>query len=232
MRNSRTKTALISLALLAGFGGTVCICAAEHPFPKGVMLNLDLQHIETGLIPNKTLYPLHVPLGRLETKTVNGREILLLKEGQGLDIPHSSLLDPDGGEWVATIRVFLKSDGIILSQGNGQTGYVIYSKDGVIHAAIRTGGSVVVLRESPENGIDDCLGKWITIDLQIQPEQAILNLNRARVATAPLPSPLSGKECKIRIGEHPALPAPLQFDPSATPTGATGAIASLKILRQ
>ncbi len=230
MRNFGTKTTIISLALLAGLGGAVRICAAERPFPTGMMLNLDLQNIEAGLIPSKTLYPLHVPLGGLETKTVNGREILILRKGQGFDIPHSSLLDPDGSEWVATIRVFLKSDGIILSQSNGQTGYVIYSKDGEIHVAIQTGGSTVLLKEDPKKSTTQYLGKWVTIDLRIQPEQAILNLNRARVATVPLPSPLSGKECKIRIGEHPTLPAPLQGD--TTTAGATGAIGSLKIVRQ
>ncbi len=229
------KTIKFQTCILAFLAAILCpepACQAEQPFPKGVMLNLDFQNIQDGLIPSKTLYPLYVPLGNLSTKIVKNREILILREGQGLDIPHSSLLDPNGGDWVATIRFFLQSDGIILSQGNDQEGYVIYTKEGVLQVAIRTAASTVILQESKKSGATRCLGKWITIDLQIKQGMAILNLNRARVGTTPLASPLNGKGCKIRIGEHQNLPAPLQGNTTLSPSGFTGAISSLKILRQ
>ena len=227
-----------SIILLTLVASTSICKSAEHRkngkdrLPKGIVLNLDFQQIKDGLIPNKVLYPLYVPANGLGTETVNNREILVLREGQSLDIPHSSLLDPDGSQWVAIIRVFLKSDGIVLSQGNGQQGYAIYTKEGVVHVAIRTGDSTVVLKETLEKGITDYLGKWVTIELRIKQGIAILNLNRARVATLPVPSPLSGKDCKIRIGEHRSLPIALENNTDASPAGFTGAVSSLKILRQ
>ena len=233
----KTTLASISVVLSLGFSAPVCKSAEQrqsgkNSLPTGLMLNLDFKKSQDGLIPSKTLYPLFVPKGELEIHTIDNREILVFRKGQGLDIPHSSLLDPDGGEWIAVVRVFLTSDGIILSQGNGQQGYAIYTQDGVVHVAIQTGGSTVVLKESQEKGITHYLGKWVTIDVRIKPGMAILNLNRARVATIPLPSPFTGKECAIRIGEHQTLPAPLQDNTTLPPTGFTGAVSSLKILRQ
>jgi len=206
---------------------------ATASLPKGLMLNLDLQQIENGLIPNKTLYPLHVPLGDLDTATNNSNRVLLMLEaGQGLDIPHSSLLDPDGGGWVATVRLFALTDGMVMSQGNDENGYAIYIKEGAVHAAIRTSHSTITLKERPENGITHCLNTWVTIEVKIQPEMAILILNRARVAIAPLQTPLRGEDYHVRVGEHKTLPAPLRRDTTATTTGFTGAISSLKLLRQ
>ena len=190
------------------------------------------QDIQEGLIPNKTLYPLYVPLGELGTENVNNRTILTLQEGQSLDIPHSSLLDPDGSEWITSIRIFALTDGLVLSQGTGEKGYAIYIKDGEVHVAIRTNHSTVILKESSENGITDGLNKWITIEVRIKPETAILSLNRARVAIRLLPTPLRGENFRIRIGEHKELPAPLRRKQGASPSGFTGAIRSLKIIRQ
>ena len=219
---------------LAVFIAVIAIDArATASLPKGLMLNLDLQRIENGLIPNKTLYPLYVPLGNLDTATNNSNRVLLMFEaGQGLDIPHNSLLDPDGGGWVATIRLFALTDGMVMSQGNDEKGYAIYIKEGAVHVAIRTGHSTITLKERPENGITHCLNTWVTIEVKIQPEMAILILNRARVAIAPLQTPLRGEDYHVRIGEHKTLPVPLHRDTTATTTGFTGAISSLKLLRQ
>ena len=200
--------------------------------PKGLMLNLDLRRIENGLIPNKTLYPLYVPMGDLSTESDNRRTFLIFKEGQSLNIPHSSLLDPGTGEWIATIRVFARTDGIVMSQGNDESGYAIYIKDGAVHASIRTGQSTILLHELPENGITHCLNTWVTIEINIQPEMAILSLNRTRVAIARISEPPCGQNHYIHIGEHQTLPIALQHDAEATPAGFTGAIRSLKILRQ
>ena len=34
---------------------------ASSPVPKGLMLNLDFQNVQDGLIPNKAFFPLYVP---------------------------------------------------------------------------------------------------------------------------------------------------------------------------
>ncbi len=223
-----------TLKILITFIATLSIAAqAGNPLPRGLMLNLDFQRIEDGLIPNKTLYPLHVPIGDLDTATNNsGRVLLMIEAGQGFDIPHSSLLDPDGDGWVATVRVFAMSEGLIMSQGDDEKGYAIYIKNGAIHAAIHTGYSTILLKERPENGITECLDKWVTIEVKITPDMAILILNRAHVAIAPLQAPFIGEDYRIRVGEHETLPAPLRRDKTATTTGFTGAISSLKVLRQ
>ena len=211
---------------------TMSMAARADDLPKGLMLNLDLRRIEDGLIPSKTLYPLYVPQGDLGTESDKRRTFLIFKKGQGLDIPHSTLLDPDGGVWIATIRVFARTDGIVMSQGNDESGYAIYIKDGLVHAAIRTGQSVILLKELPKNGITHYQNKWVTIDMSIKPDQVSLHLNRTRVATAPISEPLSGQNHYIHIGEHQTLPIALQNNTNALPSGFTGAISSLKILRQ
>ena len=232
MRHLRINAIYFSLVLLAGLVGETRKCMAAQPMPKGVMLNLDFQNIQNGLIPSKTLYPLYVPLGELDTQIANNRRILVLQEGQGLDIPHCSLLDPDGTSWVASIQVFALTDGLIMSQCNDESGYAIYLKDGVVHATILSGHSVITLRERPGTGIGRVFKKRVSIDLKISPKFAFLILNRTRVAYAPLQKPLSGETLWIRIGEHKALPAPLKRNPAATTTGFTGGVSSLKILRQ
>ena len=196
------------------------------------MLNLDFQNITEGLIPSKTLYPLFVPLGELRTQPINSRHTLILSEGQGLDIPHSSLLDPDGSSWVTSIRVVALSDGLIMSQCNDTSGYAIYLKDGVVHAVILSGRTSVTLREQPDRGIGSVLKKQVTIDLKINPDSAMLILNRNRVAYVTLQKPLAGENHLIRIGEHAAIPVPLKRKPAATATGFTGGINAVKILRQ
>ena len=232
MRLIRTKAGYCILILLVGLLCQMSECSADQLLPKGLMLNLEFQNIKAGLIPSKTLYPLYVPIGDLGTETVNNRTMLAFQEGQGLDIPHSSLLDPDGSPWVAIIRVFALTDGLVMSQGDDEKGYAIYIKDGAVEAAIHTGHSTIILKERPEKGITPCLNTWVTIEVKINSDMALLVLNRAHVALVPLQAPLNGKDYRIRIGEHKTLPAPLSRNKTATPTGFTGAISSLKILRQ
>lgn len=225
--NYRAAATLLAAGLFAAATG--CPAAA----PKGLILNLDLQNIEDGLIPNKALYALDVPLGDLETgRSLNDRIVLMISKGEHLDIPHSSLLDPDGSGWVASIRVYALTEGLILSQSDGERGYALYMQDGAIHAAIQTGHSTLYLREHPDNGITPCLNNWVTIELIITSETALLVLNRAHVAWIPLEEPLHGKHARIRIGHHDVLPAPLARNQTLSPDGFTGAVRSLKILRQ
>lgn len=222
-----------ALKILALFIATITLGAqAGDSPPKGLMLNLDFQRIEDGLIPSKTLFPLHVPMGELSTTTFSKRTVLVLNEGQGLGIPHSSLLDPDGSEWIAIIRVYALTDGLIMSQGDDEKGYAIYIKDGAVQAAIQTGHSTIVLKERAEKGITPYLNKWVTIELRVNSDMALLVLNRAHAALVPLQEPLRGQDYRIRIGEHKTLPAPLSRSKTATLTGFTGAISSLKIVRQ
>ena len=59
-----------------------------------------------------------------------------------------------------------------------------------------------------------------------------MTLNRKRAAMARLDAPLGGDEMPIRIGNHHALPTIMQNIPDVEPTGFSGAISTLKILRQ
>ncbi len=206
--------------------------STEQPLPKGLMLNLDFQNIQSGIIPSKTLYPLYVPLGDLSLISIHNRNVLGMSDGQFLDIPHCSLLNPDGNEWIITIRIYAQTNGIVISQGNTEKGYTIYLKDGAVQVAVRTGHSTVILQESPSRGITHCLKTWVTIELKIRPESATLSLNRSRVALINLQEPLSGKNYRIRIGEQQELPSSLGHHATVSSSGFTGAISSLKIMRQ
>lgn len=232
MKYFTTTFLQFNLAVICGFLSVASLCTAEQTLPKGLMLNLDFQNITEGLIPSKTLYPLFVPIGELRTQPVNTRHTLILDEGQCLDIPHSSLLDPDGSSWVISVRVIALTDGLIISQYNDTSGYAIYLKDGVVHANILSDRTSVTLREQPNRGIGSILKKQVTIDLKINPNSALLVLNRNRVAYTPLQKPLAGKNHMIRIGEHAEIPVPLKRKPAATTTGFTGGINAVKILRQ
>jgi len=201
MGYNRRKTTCGLIILLSGaFCSGLPFAASPRTLPKGLMLNLDFQGIESGLIPNKTLYPLYVPLGALSFETVNHRNILAVQYGQGLDIPHSSLLNPDGSEWIVSTRIFALSDGIVLSQTDGKTGYVIYINDGVVQAAINTGGATFKLKESEKTGITDCLKNWTSIELRIKPERAMMLINRKWAAMTSLDLPYSGTAQRIPAG--------------------------------
>lgn len=228
-RKNIYRAFILALALMSLTGS----CLAKATPPDGLMLNLDFQNVENGLIPSKTLYPLYTPLGNLGIETIHNRSMLAFQFGQGLSIPHSSLLDPDGREWVISVRAFVLSDGIILSQSNHQVGCIIYIKDGVVHAAVTTGASTFTLTESPtRGGTTDCINSWITIELQIKPDMAILILNRKRCAMAQLSTPLTGDKLHVRLGNHRSLPRPFNYIKQMAPDGFTGAISSLKFIRQ
>lgn len=205
---------------------------ASNAVPKGLMLNLDFAHVENGLIPNKAFFPLYVPQGDAGIETLLQEPMLILKSDIGLDIPHSSLIQPDGSEWIVSIRLGALSDGMVISQCNDQYGYAIYIKDGAAHAVIRTGRSSMLLKEDSRSGIIDCTKEMVTVELRIKPDMAVLTLNRKRAAMARLDAPLNGDEMPIRIGNHPALPAIMENIQGAGPAGFSGAISSLKILRQ
>lgn len=200
--------------------------------PKGLILNLDFKNTSNGLIPNKAFFPLYVPQCDAGIEPLLHEMMLVLKSDIGLDIPHSSLIQPDGSEWIVAVRLGALSDGMVISQCNDQYGYAIYVKDRAAHAVIRTGHSSILLKEDPRSGIIDCTKEMVTIELRIKSDMAVLTLNRKRAAMARLDAPLNGDEMPIRIGNHLALPTIMENIPGVDPAGFSGAISTLKILRQ
>jgi hypothetical protein len=232
MKYFKIHIASLILLLLAGSFFPFHSSLAEEPLPKGVMLNLDFQNIDKGLIPNKTLYPLYIPLDNLEIEMVNNRNVLAIQAEQSLPIPHSSLLDPFGEVWIVTLRFFALSNGIIMSQSNPEKGYVLYLKNNDLYVAIRTGHTTLTLEGTPESGTTDCLNRWVTAELRIKRSSAMLSINRKRIDLIPLHYSFTGQDYKIRFGEHTEPPAPFkQIQPVAL-SGFTGAIGSIKMLRQ
>ena len=196
------------------------------------MLNLDIQRAQDGLIPSKTLFPFYVPMETLGIETHNYRNMLAFQHGQGLSIPHSSLLDPDGSDWIVSIRTFILTDGLIFSQENENIGFAIYIKDGAVQTALRTTHTTLMLKEREDRGVTKQIKRWVTIELRIKDDMAIMSLNRQRVSMVPLQAPLKGENMHIRLGHHHKLPSILKNKLGMTPTGFTGAISSLKVLRQ
>jgi hypothetical protein len=215
--------------------GVLCHAAlkpAPGTLPKGLMLSLDFENVQNGLIPNNAFFPLYVPQGDAGIDFLLQEKMLLLKNDIGLDIPHSSLIQPNGSEWIISVRLGALSDGMVISQANDRHGYAIYIKDGAAHAVLRTGHSSILLKEDPQFGIVDCTKEMVTVELRIKSDIALLTLNRKRAALARLDAPLYGDDMPIRIGNHHQLPAIMKNIPGADPTGFSGAISNLKLWRQ
>lgn len=224
---------ICSLILIITVTLTRCSLAiGSQPLPKGVMLNLDFSNVEQGLIPNKAFFPLYVPQCDAGIEDLLQEKMLVLKDDIGFDIPHSSLLQPDGSEWIISVRLGALSDGMVISQGNDEKGYAIFIKDGAAHAVLRTGHSSILLKEDPRYGVTDCSKEMVTVELRIKSDIAVLTLNRKRAAMARIEGPLNGDEMPIRIGKHYALPAIMKNIAGIEPAGFSGAISTLKILRQ
>ena len=204
----------------------------EPSLPKGVVLNLDFQNIQDGLIPSKSLFPLYVPFGELKFGMARTRRVLLIDPDEKLLIPHSSVLDPNGKLWVTSIQLYARANGIVVSQCNQTNGYVIYIADGVVHAAIHNEGKTVVLREKPGCGLGKMFNKQVTVVLQIKPDGAFLFLNRNVVAYAPLKKPFLGKNFLIQIGKNKHLLPALKKISNLPKQGFSGAVATFKIIRQ
>ncbi|MBT8041655.1 MAG: hypothetical protein KJN98_00640, partial [Pontiella sp.] len=208
------------------------IPAESIAYPKGLMLNMDFLRSRGGLIPNKALFPLYVPHGELKIQSFGQRRALVFRDGQGLDIPHSALLDPDGSEWSVSIRLLPAEDGIIFSQANDSQGFAIRMVEGTFQAVLRTSHSSVVLKERDDGTLTDYKNKWVTVELRIKPDMAVLLLNRRRVSMIPLDKPLAGKNMHMRMGTHRTLPEVFRNVQGWKPVGFTGAISSLKVHRQ
>jgi hypothetical protein len=212
--------------------GSVATAQSNRTMRKGLMLGLEFENVQDGLIPNEGFFPLYVPLGDAGMDFLLQEMMLVLKNDTGLDVPHSSLIQPDGSEWIVSVRLGALSDGMVISQANDRYGYAIFIKDKAAHAALRTGHSTILLKEDPQFGIIDCTKEMVTVELRIKSDIALLTLNRKRAAMARLDAPLAGDDMPIRIGNHRQLPAIMTNIPEAEPTGFSGAISNLKIWRQ
>jgi len=230
MQHKNSIHAMIGTALVLTLGAMHAVNGKE--LPKGVMLDLDFSRVQDGLIPNKAFFPLYVPQCDAGIDYLLQDMMLVLKSDIGLDIPHSSLIQPDGSEWIVAVRLGALSDGMVLSQCNDQYGYAIYIKDGAAQAVVRTGHSSVLLKEDPQYGVTDIKKEMVTIELRIKSDMAMLTLNRKRAAMARLDAALNGDEMPIRIGNHSSLPSIMENIPGVEPSGFSGAISTLKIWRQ
>ena len=216
----------------------LCIAASsvtaglKERMPKGLMLNLDFEGAKDGLIPNKALYPLYVPEGSLFVDRIKHRNLLVVDPERGLDVPHSSLLDPAGDEWIVSLRAYLLSDGLIMSQGNDKHGFAIYVKDFQIFARVRTGNVAYTLQENPRSGVSKLRKKWVTVELRIGEGHAFLSLNRKYAAKVMGQPALDGEDMRIRIGTHRETPGVFQEFHGMPTTGFSGAINSFKIHRK
>ncbi len=225
------KNTAASFLALTGLLCRMAVGLSEQTLANGLVLNLDCRRVEDGMVKSTSLFPLHVPQGELQFGQVEGLSGLLFTPGKGLDIPHSSLLDPHGGEWVVSMRIHAEADGLIMSQADGDLGYAIYLKDGLVHATVRTEHTAVTL--APRNRVKSHdLKKRIVVELRIKERRAILSLNRHHVAMVDLTAPLWGDNAFIRLGRHHALPSVLRNIPGSSPVGFQGVIGSLKIYRQ
>ncbi|MBN2784532.1 MAG: hypothetical protein JXR25_06865 [Pontiellaceae bacterium] len=199
------------------------------------MLNLDFQHSEQGLIPNRAFFPLYVPHGDLTIQELLGENMLVFMPGEGLDIPHSSLIQPDGSEWIVTVQLGAYPEGgngMVLSQCNDEFGYAIYLKDGSPRAVVRTGNCSMILKEDRASGITDCRTQLCTVELRIMKDMAFLTINRKRAAIVTLDAPLNGEEMPIHLGAHKELPVILQNISGINSSDFFGAVSALKIWRQ
>ena len=222
------KRALIILATLLI---APSFAAFQQAMPLGLMLALDFESVENGLIPTKTLYPLDVPVGELNIEWHNGRNVLVFPENSQLDIPHSALLDPRGEEWIVSTRAFCLTDGVVVSQFNDSHGFAICFQDEQFIAWVKTGDTVFKLEENPHRGrgVSKFRKKWVTVEIKIRDGAALLYLNRTLVAMAKGQPALSGSNMRIRVGTPSTAPSPFDDLPQ---TGFTGAINSFKITRQ
>ena len=210
--------------------------AETNPLPKGLMLNLDFQHAQQGLIPNRSFYPLYVPQGDLVIQELLGENMLVFMNTEGLSIPHSSLIQPDGSEWIVTLQFGAYpegGDGMLLSQCNDECGYAIYLKDGSPRAVVRTGNCAMILKEDPASGLTDARKQLCTVELRIMKDTALLTINRKRAAIVTIEAPLNGTEdMPIRLGAHHQLPSVVKNISGVKTDGFFGAISGLKIWRQ
>ncbi|MDF7825525.1 hypothetical protein P4B35_15980 [Pontiellaceae bacterium B12227] len=200
--------------------------------PKGLMLNLDFERAHNGLIPSKSLFPLYVPQNNLVIERTVNRNLLMFQPDEGLSIPHSALLDPAGDEWVLSIRLFLLTDGLILSQGNEQHGFMVYSQEGQIFVRARTGHTAFMLNESSVRGIHKYRKRWVTIEVRLRNDIALLSLNRKRACMVTGEPALSGSDLRLRLGDHRKKPGFVKNFKELPSIGFSGAISSLKIHRQ
>ena len=173
------------------------IVKAKASLPHGLMLNLDFSQTTEGLIPSKTLYPLHVPTGKLQIEEIHGKHILGIQAKQGLSIPHSSLLDPDGRDWVVSVRAFMLEDGLILSQCNEKHGLAIYLTEHTVQAVIRSGSMAMTLKEDEFKGVSKFRKRWVTIEIRVKRDRAFLLLNRKIAAMVLLDAPFAGKDMRF-----------------------------------
>lgn len=236
MHELRTKTVsaifLVTLGIASPYIGQA---QTRTTMPKGIMLNMDFRNATEGLVPNRSNYPLYTPLKGVQIKTLLREPMLVLPADQGLDLPHSSLIQPDGSEWIVTVRLGARPDGgngMVVSQCDDAHGYAIYLKDGAVHAAVRTADSTLVLRQPPATVIMDCRKEMVSVELRIKADRAVLMLNRARVADAPLSAPLTGDYMPVRLGMHHETPSLLKDMPNITAQGINGAISHLLIWRK
>lgn len=207
--------------------------SAAAPAPLGLVLYYTFEREGGGLIRDKSPFSLHAPIGNLELfAPPDGEPYLLIKPDQSLTLPPSSLLNPRGFGWVATIKFYAEGDGLIFSQGTPENHLAIYIENGAACARIKQGNTIHVFKE--ENKIVkegpfthrikpyNCLRKWTTATLHVTPSVAFFSVNRNRIESIQITDPVVENLDTITLGHNPSL----------DPVGFSGKISGLKLLRQ
>lgn len=196
--------------------------SSETSLPPGLVLNLDFKNTKDGLIPSNSLFPLDVPLGSLQIVRLKERAALKIHQEEQLEIPGSSLLDPNGDGWDVSLRVRPASNGIIFTQANKRRSYCIFIEEGIPCASIHNGLTTATLRPAPSTGITNCINQWVTIQLTFREEQTLLSINRIRCDLLETSNPMIGTNYQAYIGAPPYKEPKIGF---------SGEISALKILR-
>lgn len=203
---------------------------ATRQLPRGLLINYTFDRVRNGIIANKALYPINAPLGALRPTEGERGTALRIENKQYLEIPRSSLLDLSVGPWAVNIIFKADSDGVVLSHGSATNHYAIFIENGTPCVSLRKGRATVVLGSRK-----NCIGQWINMRLNLNPDSASLTIDSERIDQIDIPDLLSEPHFTIRIGANPDIygdPAIMKGDLPALATGFTGAVDSLKIIRQ
>jgi hypothetical protein len=141
-----------------------------------------------------------------------GREGFVCNQGQYIEVPKSSFLNPARSAWtLEAVILSEKPDGIILARGGRTQGYALWLKDGCPQFTVVVGNTpYTVSAKQPITG-------WTTLIGIIHANRKFsLRINSEVVATGTLPDfiendPSDGMQIGADLGSPVVYPAPSRW---------------------